>query len=289
MRSWPVVLITGASTGVGLALAQRLLGKPYRLVLTARATSLHRFATAGIRDNERLCVLPLDITHAAQRNTALDRIAERWNGVDMLINNAGISYRAVVEHMSDAEEMHQLVTNYVGAMGLIRLVLPWMRSQRAGRIINVSSVSGMMAMPTMSAYSASKFALEGASEALWYEMRPWNIHVSIVEPGFIHSQSFEHVYTAHRATHDDQPTDPYQIYYDSMTPFIARMMQRARATADDVAHTIEHTMERNRPPLRIPATCDARVFFWLRRVLPRGVYHRILFWGLPNIRRWGVD
>jgi hypothetical protein len=79
-------------------------------------------------------------------------------------------------------------------MALIRLVLPGMRQKGAGRIISVSSVSGMMAMPTMGTYSASKFALEGATEALWYEVRPWNIQVSLVEPGFVRSHSFRNMY-----------------------------------------------------------------------------------------------
>ena len=96
-------------------------------------------------------------------------------------------YRAVLEHVSDAERVAQMDVNYLAPMDLIRLVLPRMREKHAGRILNVSSVGGMMAMPTMAVYSASKFALEGATEALYYEVRPWNIRVSLIQPG-LHPQ-----------------------------------------------------------------------------------------------------
>jgi short-subunit dehydrogenase len=96
-----------------------------------------------------------------------------------------------VEH-ADIDERHaQHEVNYHGPMELVRLVLPTMREKRRGRIINVSSVSGMVAMPTMASYAASKFALEGATEALWYEVRPFKIRVSLVQPGFIRSSSFQ--------------------------------------------------------------------------------------------------
>src|SRR6185312_12581338 len=119
----------------------------------------------------------------------------------------------------------QLTVNYSAAIALTRLVLPHMRKQRFGRIINVSSVSGMMAMPTMGSYSASKFALEGASEAIWYELRPWNVKVTLLQPGFIHSEGFKNVYLSRLAKDaKENPADPYHKYYRHMEPFISAMM-----------------------------------------------------------------
>lgn len=283
----PVVFITGASTGIGLCLAHLLIEDgSYRLALTAREKSLHRFQEAGILPSENLLLLPLDVTSHEERIACVEQVRQRWGGVDILVNNAGISYRAVVEHMSDEEQLQQLATNYLGPLALIRLVLPKMREKRAGRIINVSSVGGMMAMPTMAAYSASKFALEGASEALWYEMRPWNIQVSIVSPGFIRSKSFEHVYYSRESQESELQHGPYSEYYDSMAPFVAKMMNASLSTSEDVARVILKTMKRRCPPLRVPATFDARFFYWLRRLLPRALYHRILYWGLPGARHW---
>lgn len=287
----PVVLITGASQGLGLVLTRHLLARDrYRLVLTARASSLPRFATAGVREGPDVMLWPLDVTLEREREAAIAEATRRFGGVDVLVNNAGVAYRAVVEHVSEAEFIAQMTVNYEAPMDLIRLCLPYMRARRAGRILNVSSVGGMMAMPTMAIYSASKFALEGATEALWYEVRPWGIHVSLVQPGFINSRSFENtVYTEasrHSATH---PDSPYAAHYHQMSGFIARMMRRVPSTPDSVARKIVHTLERKRPPLRVAATIDARLFALMRRFLPRRFYHWLLYRSLPHIREWGGD
>jgi hypothetical protein len=143
----------------------------------------------------------------------------------------------------------------------------------------------MMAMPTMGAYSASKFALEGASESMWYEMRPWNVHVTLVQPGLIRSDSFRNTRLsagARRAESD--PSDPYAPIYGGMGPFIGWLMSHAVATPDDVARRILATLERRHPPLRVSATLDARFFYLMRRLLPRRVYHAVLYAGLPHVR-----
>jgi hypothetical protein len=284
-----VVLVTGTSSGIGLEIVRLLRdGRRYRVAATAREASLSAFALAGLAEDDRLMIRAMDVTSAAQREAVVREVLEMWGGIDVLINNAGISYRSVVEHMDDAEEHHQMETNYFGAMELIRLVLPKMRERRRGHIINISSVGGMMAMPTMSAYSASKFALEGASESLWYELRPWNIHVTLVQPGFIRSESFRRVYYSKMAAscRIDQ-MDPYCAYYAAMAPFIEKLMNRSRADAGDVARKVIKLMEKRRPPIRCPATPDAHIFYWLRRLLPRRVYHRILYYSLPGVRNWG--
>lgn len=106
-----------------------------------------------------------------------------------------------------------------------------MRKKGRGKIINISSVSGMLAMPTMSSYSASKAALEGASEALWYEMRPFGIDVSLVQPGFIHSESFKNVRYTERGLQSEAGSDEYSQFYNSMKPFITKLMGLSRTSA----------------------------------------------------------
>jgi NAD(P)-dependent dehydrogenase (short-subunit alcohol dehydrogenase family) len=283
---WPVILVTGASTGIGLALVRQLAGQPYRVVATARRQSLDRFATLGVHAAPSLWLRPLDLTGFDEHKAVIGEIMARWGRLDGLVNNAGISYRAVVEHMTPDDELRQMATNYLGPMNLTRLVLPIMRQQRQGHIINVSSVGGMMAMPTMAAYSASKFALEGASEALWYEMRPWGVRVCLIEPGFINSTAFQQVYqTAGTGDLDS----PYAPYYRHMGRLIERMMTAAAATPDSVAARIVEALHDPDPPLRLPATADAGAFYWLRRLLPRGIYHRLLYWSLPGLRDWGRE
>jgi short-subunit dehydrogenase len=283
------VLLTGASRGLGLAVARALIASGrYRVLLTAREGSLPRFSEAGIHEGEHVRLRALDVTSDEQRIAVVEEAAADWGGVDVLINNAGISYRAVVEHITELDRLAQFEVNYNGPMELTRLVLAGMRERRFGRIINISSVGGMMAMPTMSVYSASKFALEGASEALFYEVRPWNISVTLVQPGFINSDGFEQVrYTGQSQTAQGIERSPYHSHYAFMSGFIGRMMQSSPATPESVARKVLRVIERAHPPLRVPATLDATLFTLLRRLLPRVVYHWVLYRMLPGIRKWG--
>ena len=284
------ILVTGASVGIGLELAKLLTSTEHRLVLTARASSMARFSDEGLLEGPRLLLLPLDITDDAQRRAVIDAVAQRWGGVDVLVNNAGVSYRAVAEHVTEADSIAQLDANFSGPMALIRQVLPHMRAQRHGRIVNVSSVGGMTAMPTMSVYSASKFALEGASESLWYEMRPWGIFVSLVRPGFINSDGFRKVrFTAQGEAALADPRNPYHAHYRNMNELIRALMTLTFHTARDVAETIVETIEHKRPSLWVAGTWDAHLFELLRHWLPSGLYRRLLYAALPRIWEWGAS
>ena len=178
--------------------------------------------------------------------------------------------------------------NFFAPMALTRLVLPYMRDQRFGRIINVSSVGGMTAMPTMSVYSASKFALEGASEALWYEVRPWGIRVSLIRPGFINSDGFQKVsFSAQGKASLHDPEDAYHAHYNNMSELIEGLMTLTFHTPRDVAETIFKTIHQKSPGLWVAATWDAYVFELLRRFLPARLYSWFLYAGLPRIWEWG--
>ncbi|MFG0290380.1 MAG: SDR family NAD(P)-dependent oxidoreductase [Rhodopirellula sp. JB044] len=288
-----VVLITGASVGLGLAIARRLLDEqrqqPLHLVLTARRSSLDRFKQSDIAESERIWIRELDITCPRQRETVVDEIQTTLGGVDVLINNAGVAYRSCVEHVTEPERLHQMNINFRSPIELARHVLPGMRARRAGKIINISSVGGMMAMPTMSVYSASKFALEGASEALFYELRPWNVSVTLIQPGFMRSDAFEKVpYTiqSSRASQDDN--EPYHEHYYHMERFIEKAMHRALATPDSVAAKVAKVIRQKSPPLRVYGSMDALLFSLLRRFLPRRFYNWFLYRNLPSIRKWGA-
>lgn len=282
--------MTGASAGLGLAVAQRLIKRQFRLILTARSDSMHRFATAGIRESERVWLRPMDVMDPGQREAVIDEANQRWGGVDSLVNNAGFAFRSVLEHVEQAELLQQMITNFWGPMELVRLVLPGMRERRKGRILNVSSVGGMMAMPTMAVYSASKFALEGASESLYYEVKPWNVHVTLIEPGFIRSDSFQQVrYTTQSGASMRDPSEAYFGHYRFMTEFIGRLMRLAPANTSHVARRIEKILDAKRPPLRVAATPDALLFDWFRRFAPRSLYHWALYRGLPFPDCWGDE
>lgn len=283
------VLVTGASTGIGLSVVRRLIKRDDLLVIaTSRPSSLPRFEENGIRESNRLWIRPLDVTVPSDRENLVAEIHAAKGGVDVLLNNAGITYRSVVEHVTEEERQHQLAVNFRGPMELTRLVLPDMRRKNAGKIINVSSVGGMMAMPTMGLYSASKFALEGASEALFYEVRPWNIQVTLLQIGFINSEAFLKVpYTALSKTASASMDDPYYRHYCNMTAFIERAMRLAPANPDRVARRIERLIDARRNPLRVRGTVDAHLFHLLRKLTPQQFYHWVLMKGLPGFSSWG--
>lgn len=285
-----VVMITGASTGLGLAIAKALLNGPDHLILTARASSLGRFAQEGIYESEQVWLRALDVTDAQQRESVVQEAARHLNGVDVLVNNAGVSYRSVIEHISTEEHHRQLGVNYLGPMALAALVLPCMRRKRAGHIIQISSASGFMAMPTMGLYTASKFALEGATEALYYEVRPFGINVSLVLPGFINSDGFEKVVWTARGEAAGQDThDPYNPHYRHMSRFVSKLMKRAISTPESVARTVVRTMNARWPKLRVPGTLDMRLLYTLRKILPQRLYHELLYRMLPGLIEWGTN
>jgi len=279
-----VVLITGASTGVGLALGKKLRDdNRYHIILTAREASLSRFESEGIKESQNLWIRPLDILSKKQRDHLITEIEDKLDGVNILVNNAAYMLRAVVEHVGEEERLKQMDTNFRAPLSLIRRVLPKMREKRAGKIINISSVGGMMSMPTMAIYSASKFALEGATEALWYEVKPWNIKVTLVQPGFINSEGFQKVIQTRESIKAmEQPHIDYFYQYTEMGPFIARLMRLTSATSESVANKIFSVIKQKNPPLRVSGTWDALIFGLLRRFLPRSLYHTLFWLMLPR-------
>ena len=282
----PVILITGCSSGLGAATAALLhKQKEYRVVITARHSSCAELRKL-YEEDERFLIRELDVTSSEDRRRLIEEINEKWQGVNILINNAGICYRAVFEHMTDESEANQMATNYFGPAELIRLVLPHMREQGRGKIINISSVSGMLAMPTMSSYSASKYALEGMSEALWYELRPLGINVSLLQPGFIRSLSFKNVYYTELSKAGGTKGSLYADYYENIAPFIERLMRISLTTPESIAKRILEVIHTENPPLWIPATLDASFFYYLRRFVPRRILLPLLFSALPKSRHW---
>ncbi len=283
----PVILVTGCSSGIGEAIAGLLAKrKSYRVALTARPQSL-KYLLEKFEESDRVKILPLDVTDAESRKNAISTLENEWGGVDILVNNAGISYRSTLEEMSYEDEQLQMETNYHGPIDLIRLCLPSMRRKGRGKIINISSVSGMLAMPTMSSYSASKYALEGASEALWYEAKPFGISVSLLQPGFVKSQSFERVRFSTKSEKTHLGKGPYGGMYNSMEPFIAKLMNRGLATPESIANLVQDVIRTQNPPLWIPASFDAEFFYYLRRIFPRRLLQPFLYFCLPQTKNWG--
>jgi NAD(P)-dependent dehydrogenase (short-subunit alcohol dehydrogenase family) len=178
MSTW---LITGCSTGLGRALAEAVIAAGHNAVVTARDVEKVADLTVGM--TERVLALSLDVSDPAQVTNAVNRAQEKFGGVDVLVNNAGYGYRAAVEEGDDADIRKLFETQFFGAVAMIKAVLPRMRSRRSGAIVNISTI-GVQIMPVGSGYyAASKAALEGMSGALYAELKPLGISVTVVEPG----------------------------------------------------------------------------------------------------------
>ncbi|MGI5135313.1 oxidoreductase [Streptomyces sp. CA-106110] len=177
-KTW---LITGASSGLGKALAEHVLAQGGQVVATASSTQ----ATTELatRYPETAMAVKLDVTDAEDRAAGVRAAQERFGGIDILVNNAAIDFVGALEEQEESDYRRLFEVNFFGAVALTRAVLPGMRGRRSGIIVNVSSMDGLASLPANGYYSASKFALEGFTEALWQEIEPIGLHAMIIQPG----------------------------------------------------------------------------------------------------------
>jgi NAD(P)-dependent dehydrogenase (short-subunit alcohol dehydrogenase family) len=174
----PVWFITGCSSGFGRQVATHVLRLGYRTVITSRNPD-------EVRDLAKLgdaLVLKLDVTDRSQAESAVKAAEDHYGRIDVLVNNAGIGYFAAIEESNEAEVRKMFEVNVFGLSRMIHIVLPGMRKRRKGYIVNFSSIAGLRSFPALGYYNATKFAVEGLSEALWQEVEPLGIKVMLVEP-----------------------------------------------------------------------------------------------------------
>ncbi|WP_206506120.1 SDR family oxidoreductase [Streptomyces chrestomyceticus] len=176
--------VTGASRGIGLELVRQLLAQGDNVAATTRSTERLSAALGSAADTSRLLALTVDLTDEAQVKGAVDEATERFGRLDVVVNNAGYGYLAAVEETSAKDVRDMLDVQVVGVWNVLRAALPVLREQRAGRVINISSILGLTTMPGWALYCAGKFALEGLSEALAAEVADFGIKVTVVEPGY---------------------------------------------------------------------------------------------------------
>lgn len=188
MANKKVWFITGAGRGMGVDIAKAALGAGDQVIATGRNPEK---VTEAIGEQENLLVVKLDITNLAEAEAAVKTAVEHFGTIDVLVNNAGNFYAGYFEELSPAQIEKQLATNLIGPMNVTRAVLPVMRKARSGHIISISSTAGLVGVDFCSAYSTSKFALEGWMETLQLDVEPYGINTTIVEPGFFRTDLLE--------------------------------------------------------------------------------------------------
>ncbi len=276
------ILITGGSSGIGAATALYLAERGYRVYVTMR--DMRRgsdLEAAAARRRLSLELLRLDVTDEASIEKALGIVLERERGIFGLVNNAGILVRGYFEDLSDAEMRRVFETNVFGTMAVTRAVLPCMRKARRGRIVVMSSAGGKIATMGASAYCASKFALEGFGEALAQELAPFQVYVSLVEPGFVKTELFGRNRSVASRALDRR--GPYYQWFQRLERITDEQMDRVGSSPIDVARTVHGILTARRPRLRYVVGRRARLLIGLRRYVPGEVFERL--WTKEMLRR----
>ncbi len=253
-----VALVTGASSGFGQATAALLAAQGFQVFGTSRAPT---HSTAGSFE-----LLPLDVCSETSVQTCVQTILERTGRIDLLVNNAGFAQGGALEENSLEDARVQFETNVFGVLRMLKAVLPVMRKQGSGQIITVSSLLGVVAMPYLSLYASSKFALEGMIEGLYHELRPFHIKVSLVEPGFFR--------TKFDARPPAAPLAVYESARQSMLRFVRAGVEQG-PDPEQVARRIVQLATSAAPPLRSYVGPRASLLVALRQWLPQRIFEQV--------------
>ncbi|MDX2272138.1 MAG: SDR family NAD(P)-dependent oxidoreductase [Cyanobacteriota bacterium] len=269
-----VVLISGCSSGFGLLSAVHLAVLGHRVFATLRNLDKQENLQAALAEKQVSAdILQLDVTDDHSIQGAVAHLQEQVGYLDVLINNAGFALGGAFEDVSEAQIRTQMETNFFGVLKLTRACLPLLRKSAAGKIINISSFAGVSGIPGISLYSASKFALEGFSEALSYELASFGISVSLIEPG-----SYPTLVQSNRlmAENFDNPESPYYEQSQTMLKANDQRVGRRQSDPQEVINVIAEVVHTAKPRLRYLVGRDAKVGAFLRRMLPFRLYSRIL-------------
>ncbi len=266
-------MITGASSGIGKATSAMLAGKGWRVYACARRVeSMQDLTGSGA------IPLKLDVTDKLQCRAAVEEVLRKEGRIDALVNNAGYGSYGALEEVEDEEARRQFDVNVFGLMGLTRLVLPHMRAQKNGRIVNVSSIGGRMTTPMGGWYHATKFALEALSDSLRTEVKPFGIDVVVIRPGLVSTAwggiAKENLLAA-------SGSGPYSELAGDVANVLEAAGRRGRwpmtpASPEVIARVIEHALETNRPKTRYAAPCHAKLFLFFRWLLPDCVFDKMV-------------
>lgn len=270
-----IVIITGASSGFGFLTALELAKKDYFVIATMRnlnkQTELLSQA-AALHLQQNIKIHQLDVTDQKSIH-AFQLFLKELNQVDILVNNAGYASGGFIEEIPVEEYRRQFETNVFGAISITQIVLPYMRKQKSGKIINVSSISGQVGFPGLSPYVSSKYALEGWSESLRLEVKPYGIDVSLIEPGSYNTNIWE--VGKELAENYSESTSPYKAYMDKIQNHINNGSDTF-GNPVDVARKIVAIAEAKNATLRYPIGKGVKLMIVAKKFF-RGEYGSFLF------------
>ena len=237
-------LITGCSTGIGREIARAALEAGHSVAVTAR--NVDAVADFVEQFGDRALALPLDVTDRDQITSAVGSVEKAFGGIDVLVNNAGYGYMAAVEEGEDAEVRKLFDTNYFGVVDTLKAVLPAMRARRSGHVINISSMTGLVANPPNAYYSSTKFALEALTEALAKEVGPLGIKVTAIEPG-----AFRTDWAARSMQESSTPIGDYDDNVGARKTLIKQFADHLPGDPRKVAEAVLMVAGLDDPPLRL--------------------------------------
>jgi len=275
------VLITGCSTGIGRATALRLAQAGWKVYATARTVEkLADLEKAGCR------TLALDVMDEASMAAAVKQIEQEDGAVGVLINNAGYSQSGALETVDINDVRRQFETNVFGLLRLTQLVLPGMRRQGWGKVVNISSMGGKFTLPGGGAYHATKYAVEALSDALRFEVRGFGVDVILVEPGLIRTD-FSQAAVGSMSTSLQKAEGPYAgfnsaVAQSTQDAYVKGPLAKLGGEADDVAQVIQRSIEARRPRARYTVTASAKVLLAQRAMMSDGLWDAFLRTQFPQ-------
>lgn len=252
------ILITGASSGIGKATALHFHQQGWNVIATMRRPDLEK----DLRNGPKFELLELDVQHRDTIETAIAKGIARFGHIDVLLNNAGYGAYGPMEAGSDEEIRRQYDVNFFGVIDCMKEILPHFKSRKSGTIINITSIGGLMTLPLFGIYNSSKFALEGLSEGLWFDLKPFGIRVKVIEPGGIKTD-----FAGRSMNMFDISSFPeYKDYSQQIVQkFQDPNYTKGFGTPEMVAQVIYKAATDNKDTLRYLAGNDAKQFWFARR------------------------
>jgi NAD(P)-dependent dehydrogenase (short-subunit alcohol dehydrogenase family) len=271
------VLVTGATSGLGRAAAIHLAERGYRVFAAGRSGERRAVLEAMARERQlTLTTIEMDVRDDGSVDRAIATIEAAGTAVDVLINNAGVAYVVPIEEIRLADLREQFEINVFGAVRVTQRVLPQMRARGRGRIINMSSLAGRLAFPLFGAYSGSKFALEGMTDALRLEVYPFGIDVVLIEPGYIPTAMEQTALELGSSYREKLEHGPYANVYRGFVRAWRRGTSGTRTTAEDCASVILRAVRETPPRTRYTVTPGSQFMLWGKRLLPERLRDRLM-------------